>query len=118
MSDPRTGPDEDMSRQPSSAWPDPHLRGELETTSAASSPVRHGKGARNEALAGFDSNYPKRNDRAVKAAPTGGLRPALTALVDRANRRGGWWRAPSSRNERRLRRRKAQVELLFEERRA
>ncbi len=31
---PATGPGEDMTRQPSSASPDPHLRGELETTNA------------------------------------------------------------------------------------
>lgn len=34
MLGPGNGPGEDMTRQPSSASPDPQLRGELETTSA------------------------------------------------------------------------------------
>ena len=79
-SDPETGPGEDMTRQPSSASPDPHLRGELETTSAR---VHRRKAERriHEALAGFEFHCPNRDHRAVKAFTIGGLRPAFTALA-------------------------------------
>ena len=75
-----TGPGEDMTRQPSSASPDPHLRGELETTSARV-PRHQAERRIHEALAGFEFHCPNRDDRALKASPPGGLRPALTALA-------------------------------------
>ena len=71
-----------MTKQPSSACLTPTTRGELETTSATRPPpaVQHGERRDQEALTGFPNHYPDPTDRAVKASPTGGLRPALTAL--------------------------------------
>ena len=40
-----------------------------------------GRRGSQEALTGFDLNCPEDRDRAVKASPSGGLRPALTTLV-------------------------------------
>jgi hypothetical protein len=49
-----------------------------------------------QALKGLDNHYPGVTDRAVKASPTAGLRPALTALPTQHNAKGLISRASTS----------------------
>ena len=86
-SDPASGPGEDMTKQPSSACLSSTPRGELETTSARVHP--HTGTAPPPSPDGLGQPLsPGVTDRAVKASPTGGLRPALTALPTLATAKG------------------------------
>ena len=75
-----------MTKQPSSALLDPHLREELETTSARVPANRRRR--IHEALTASSSIVRTEMTRAVKASPTGGLRPVLTALADTDQHKG------------------------------
>jgi hypothetical protein len=81
------GPGEDMTKQPSLACLTPTTRGELETT-AQRVPGRQAGERDQKPRRGFTTIIGTRTDRAVKASPTGGLRPALTALTLGDSRRG------------------------------
>jgi hypothetical protein len=75
-----SGPGEDMTRQPSSASPDPHPWTWRQPSARVPAPAIDGHGRDHQALKGLDIDHPDANDRALKAAPPGGLRPALTAV--------------------------------------
>jgi hypothetical protein len=73
----RSGPGEDMTKQPSPALLDPHNpRGTGDDQRNASTGPHTGERDQ-KPLAGLHHHYPGRTDRAVKASPPGGLRPAL-----------------------------------------
>ncbi len=82
MPDPATGPRRRYDQAPERARLHPTTPGELETTSATRPPrsPRQGKARVRKPRRASFNHYPGQDDRALKASPTGGLRPALTAL--------------------------------------
>ena len=87
---------EDMSKHPRGLACPPQPMGTWRRPAQRVPPAQQGKGASKEALTGFPNQYPRTSDRALKAAPTGGLRPALTALPVLGTRPGPNQRARES----------------------